>query len=107
MKKAGLLLGVAWMLVGPARGQVTVEVVQDQDQFLPGEALRAKVRVTNHSGQTLRLGAEADWLTFVVQTREGGLVEKFGEVPVKSEFTLESSKVATTRVDLEPYFSLT
>jgi hypothetical protein len=86
--------------------QVTVEVNLEQDQFLPGEALRAAVRVTNRSGQTIHLGAEPDWLIFSVESKEGSVVTKEEEVPVTGEFILESSKAATKRVDLAPYFAL-
>src|SRR6266404_7912813 len=91
----------------PVWAQVTVEVTQQQEQFLPGESLPTAVRITNRSGQTLRLGGEEDWLTFSIESREGTVVSKTGDAPVVGEFTLESSKVATKRVDLTPYFSLT
>ena len=96
-------------LVGLPTGfaQVLAEVRLEQAHYLPGEALVAAVRVTNRSGQTLHLGSEADWLTFSVESREGFVVIKNGEAPVLGEFTLETSKVATKRVDLAPYFSLT
>src|SRR5579862_3521982 len=87
-----------------ASAQVTVEVTQDQQQFLPGEALKLAVRITNLSGQVLHLGGEEDWLTFAVESRDGTVVPKVGEAPVVGEFTLESSKVAIKRVDLAPYF---
>ena len=100
----GLSLWVAALL--PASAQVTVEVTQDQDQFLPAEALPTAVRITNRSGQNLRLGREEDWLTFSVQSRDVEVVPKIGEVPVVGEFVLESSRVATKRVDLAPYFAI-
>ena len=89
-----------------ASAQVTVEVTQDQDQFLEGEPLPIAVRVINRSGQLLHLGAEPDWLTFSVQSREGSVVAKNGEAPVVGEFLLESSKAGIKRLDLQPYFGL-
>ena len=86
--------------------QVTVQIALDQDQFLASEPLQAAVRITNRSGQTLKLGEDGDWLTFSVDSRNGQVVSKIGEVPVLGQFTLESSKVATKRVDLAPYFDL-
>ena len=106
MKKIGLCLGLMLAAVAPLSAQISVEVNLDQDQFLPGEALRASVRVTNRSGQTLHLGTEAEWLTFSVESRDGYVVTKDDDAPVTGEFTLESSKAATKRVDLAPYFSL-
>jgi hypothetical protein len=106
MKSSGLLLGVLLASVCRLSAQVTVEVALDQDQFLPGEALPASVRITNRSGQTLRLGSDADWLMFSVESRDGYVILKTGEAPVVGEFTLESSKRAIKRVDLAPYFNL-
>ena len=106
MKALGLSLGLCVAALSPVSAQVTVEVTQDQNQFLPAEALPTAVRITNRSGQTLHLGREDDWLTFSVQARDVEVVPKTGEVPVAGEFILESSRVATKRVDLAPYFSL-
>jgi hypothetical protein len=89
----------------PALAQVSVEVTQEQDQFLPGERIITAVHITNRSGEPLQLGADDDWLTFTVESRERGLVERYGPVPVKGEFVLGSSRVATKRVDLAPYFA--
>lgn len=98
-----LLLG---FLVG-ARAQVLVEVKLEQDQFLPGEAVPATVRVINRSGRTLHLGSEEDWLTFAVEGKRGTVVLKRGEAPVVGAFDLETSQVAVKTVDLAPYFVLT
>ena len=106
MKLTGLTLGLALAPLLPVSAQVTAEVTLEQEQFLGGEALPAAVRVTNRSGQTLHFGSEPDWLTFLVESRDGFIVVKNGEVPVLGEFTLESSKVATRHVDLAPYFAL-
>src|SRR5579872_4853412 len=107
MKISGAALILLLSSLACAWAQVTVEVRQDQQQFLPGESLKAIVRITNLSGQALRLGGEPDWLTFALESREGTVVPKIGEAPVVGEFVLESSKVAIKRVDLAPYFMLT
>jgi len=96
---------LAWVL--PAGAQVTVEVTQDQQQFLQGEALPVAVRITNRSGQTLHLGGEDDWLTFTIEEREGRSVPKLSDPPVKGDFELDSSHVATKRTDLVSYFAPT
>ncbi len=106
MKLTALTLGLALSPLLQMSAQVTAEVTLEQEQFLGGEALPAAVRVTNRSGQTLHFGSEPDWLTFLVESRDGFIVVKNGEVPVLGEFTLESSKVATRHVDLAPYFAL-
>jgi hypothetical protein len=86
--------------------QVTVEVTQEQQHYLQGEALPVTVRITNRSGQSLHLGAGNDWLAFSVEGREGMVVPQTGDVPVAGEFTLESSKAAVKRADLAPWFVL-
>ena len=106
MKLTALTLGLALSPLLQMSAQVAAEVTLEQEQFLGGEALPAAVRVTNRSGQTLRFGSEPDWLTFLVESRDGFIVVKNGEVSVLGEFILESSKVATRHVDLAPYFAL-
>ena len=101
------MLAAVLTLAAPALAQVTVEVVLQQEQFLRGEALPVAVRVTNRSGQSLHLGANSDWLTFSIESREEGVISKVGEVPVVGEFDLGTGRVATKRVDLAPYFALT
>jgi len=106
MRKNWLSLGLIIASLAPAWGQVSVEITLPQEQFLPSEALMAGVRITNRSGQKLRLGAEVDWLSFGVESRDGSVVAKLNDPPVLGEFELDSSKVATKRVDLAPYFTL-
>jgi hypothetical protein len=107
MKKLDFTLGLLLASLGSSLAQVTVEVVLDQDQFLASEPLVATVRVTNRSGQTVRLGAEPDWLTLSVEAREGFIVSQIGELPVTGESLLESSKVVPIRVNLARCFNLT
>ena len=107
MKNFNAVLGLLLATLVPLSAQVSVEVALDQEQFLPGEALSAAVKIRNRSGQTLRLGREPGWLTFSVESQDGFVVTQSGEPPVTGEFTLESSKVATRRVDLAPFFAMT
>jgi diguanylate cyclase (GGDEF)-like protein len=51
--------------------QVTVDITLDQEQYLRDESMPVKVRITNRSGRTLKLGGTADWLNFTVENREG------------------------------------
>ena len=107
MKFSLPIFGLAWLMFFNASAQVTVDVVLDQEQFLPSETLPVAVRITNRSGQPLHLGADANWLTFSVESVGGPAVVEKAEVPVQGEFDLGSSQVATKRVDLAPYFDLT
>lgn len=103
----GLWVACLAAALSPVSAQVTVEITQEQDQYLPAESLPVAVRITNRSGQDLHLGRESDWLTFSVESRDNEVVAKISEVPVAGEFVLESSRVATERVDLAPCFALT
>src|SRR5256885_12627504 len=108
MKKSGWRAGLALLLagLGCASAQVSVEVTQEQQQFLSGESLKVAVRITNLSGQDLQLGADEDWLRFAVESRDGIVVPKLGEALVAGAFVLPSSKVAIKPVDLAPHFAL-
>ena len=86
--------------------QVSLELAQDQDQFLPAEAMPLAVKITNLSGQPIHLGAATNWLSFAVESVDGYIVIKNAEVPVFGEFDLESSQMGTKRVDLAPYFQM-
>jgi hypothetical protein len=106
MRKVGLWLCLLAGLISPVWGQVAVEVVLEQEQFLPGEALNVAVKVSNRSGQKLNFGTEADWLTFAIESRDGLVVPKIGEAPVAGSFELESAERGTKRVDIGPYFQI-
>jgi hypothetical protein len=84
--------------------QLSVGLVLQQDQFLPGESLPVSVRMTNFSGQTLKLGTDNDWLQFVIEAKSGYPVPRTSDVPVKNEFELETSTIATKHVDIGPHF---
>lgn len=104
MKMFSLVLVLAALIFSRATAQVTVEVTMAQEQFLPGEAVPVAVKITNRSGQPLHLGADANWLTFSVESADGFVVIKNFEVPVLGAFDLESSQMATKRADIAPSF---
>ena len=79
----------------------------DQNAFVSKEAIPVAVKIINHSGQTLSLGKEVDWLAFTVETTEGFVLSPTDKVPVVGEFDLATSKYALKRVDLAPYFEIT
>ena len=106
MKALGIWMGLWVVTLLPVSAQVTVEVTQDQDQFLPSETMPTAVRITNRSGQSIRLGQDQEWLSFSVQSRGDEVVPKISDVPVVGGFVVDSSRVATKHVDLAPYFSL-
>jgi hypothetical protein len=106
MKISPIVLVLALLAAWPAAAQMAVQVVTDQNEFLPSEAVALGVKITNRSGQQLHLGADAGWLTFIVEAVGGDSVFNSSEVPVVGEFDLESSQMATKVVDIAPYFAL-
>ena len=89
-----------------ASAQVTVELVLDQEQYLPGEAIPVAVKITNRSGQVMHLGSDPAWLTFTIESADGYVVAKQSEVPVEGAFELESSQMGIKRVNVAPYFAI-
>lgn len=106
MRTLPLTVVVLAAMLSRAAAQLSVEIVADQEQFLRDEGVPLKVRVTNRSGQTLRLGTDNSWLTFSVDHHDGTAVSKLGNVPVLREFNLENAQVATRLVDIGPSFDL-
>ena len=104
MKFSLPIFGLALLPFFSASAQVTVNLTLEQEQFLPSEALPVTVHVVNRSGQPLHLGADPNWLTFSVESADSFIVTKQSDPPVQGEFNLDSSQVATKRVDLAPYF---
>ena len=101
--RAVLLLAA---FVAAARAQVTAEIVLDQEQFMRSESLPIRLRITNLSGQPLRLGDQPDWLNFTIESREGTPLQKTGEIPLPKPFSIESSKTVSLQTDLMPHFNL-
>jgi hypothetical protein len=106
MKALSLIFGLA-LAAFCASAQINVEITMKQEQFLPGESVPVYVHVTNRSGETLHLGDDNDWLTFLVESDDGFMVIKKSDPDVIGPFDLGSSEVATKHVNLAPYFSLT
>lgn len=106
MKTLMAVLAVGFLALR-ASAQVTVDLALDQEQFLPSESIPLAVKITNRSGQEIHLGAEPDWLTFSVEAADDFIVIKKSDVPVLGQFDLDSSQMATKRVDLQPYFQMT
>ena len=90
-----------------AYAQVSAEVVLGQEQFLPGESLEMALKIANRSGQTLHFGKASSWLTLHVEGEGNFSAEASSEIPDGTEFDLDSSRLATKRLDVAPLFQLT
>lgn len=106
MKILGLLFSALLAATLCAQAQIKVELSLPQDEFLAGEAMPLTVRIVNRSGQTLHFGGNSDWMTFAIESKDGYVITKKGDVPVEGyDLLLPSSKLGKTDVDLAPYFS--
>ena len=89
----------------PLTAQVEAEILLEQDQFLRDEPVLVKVRITNRSGQTLRLGEDNDWISFVVDLN-GSPAPMISEPAVAAPFELVSAHVATREFNVQPWFQI-
>jgi len=90
-----------------ASAQVSVEAALDQEQYLPGEAMEVAVKISNRSGEKLQFSRTSEWLTVRIEGDGGYMAEASSELPDGADFSLESPRMATKRLNVEPYFHLT
>ena len=107
MSRALLFLSLLAALVSSARGQITVDLVMDQEQFLRDESLPVKLQISNRSGQKLVLGKEPEWVTFTVENLDGSMVSRLSDVVLEGELALDSAMVGARTIDLLPFFDVT
>lgn len=106
--KEKIIALVAFLLFAPGvLAQLRVEVVLEQETYLPHESLPIKVVVRNSSGQSLKLGDTDEWLTFSLENTDGSVVTQVKPVDVRKEFTIPSAHRANVTFDLAPSFDLT
>ncbi len=107
MKKIGLLAALALLAAWPLQAQfngVTAELQLVQDQYLPGEDLQLKVRITNRSGQEIILGADNDWLAMSIMGENNVACPRLGDMPLQGRFSLLSGEVGSRPLNPTPYF---
>lgn len=101
-----LLFSVCVMGAQSVWGQLTIRLSLDQNVYLSGEAVIARVEISNLSGQTISLGSAPDWLRFSVESHDGTLVNRLGDVDMSGAFDLPSSVVAARSVNILPAFDM-
>jgi hypothetical protein len=107
MKKIGWLAALALLAAWPLQAQlngVTAQLQLAQDEYLPGEDLDLKVRITNRSGQEIILGADNDWLVVSITDENNVACAKLGDMPLQGEFFLLSGEVGIRPLNPTPYF---
>lgn len=107
MRKIGLLAALALLAAWPLQAQlsgVTAQLQLAQDQYLPGEDLQLKVRITNRSGQEIILGADNDWLVMSIMGEHNVACPRLGDMPLQGGFSLLSGEVGTRPLNPTPCF---
>ncbi len=103
-------LALAVLILVPVCAQsavVVVDLVSQQEEYLPNEELVVGVRIANQSGRTLHFGRDNAWLMFDVQALDSKHVGIMQEMPVKGEFKIESPMRAVRPFNIAPYFDMT
>lgn len=106
MKRVMLSIITVLALVLPASAQVEVDLVTEQRHFLAGEELRVGVRIANLSGQTLRFGETADWVSFLFDPNAHMRARPIADLPAIEPFEVQNATRATRWFNLTPYFDL-
>jgi hypothetical protein len=84
-----------------------VQLETEYSQFLAQEPLVIKMRVINYTGETLKMGDDPDWVNFSVEpVGNKGLVRQNGPLDIVYPFVLETSMMATKRINLIPQFEI-
>ncbi len=86
--------------------RVAIELVTEQDAFLPNEPLYVGVRITNRSGQPVILGQEEDWIKFSVFGQKRMPVAKGGDPGGGGIFVVPTASSSIRWFDLSPFFEM-
>jgi hypothetical protein len=96
---------LGWMPFS-ASAQIDIRLTSAQEQFLPAESLEVAVKISNFTGEPLRLGTHSRWIDFTVERTDGGVVNKLSEPADIGDFSLQQATSGTIRFDLAPLFAL-
>jgi hypothetical protein len=107
MQRLLTLILAVLMTSSIAMAQVEVSLKPNQGAYLKGEDITIAVQISNFSGRTLKLGEQADWIRFGVESLDGLVVNRLGEAPESGEFKLETALRGTLHYNIQPLFDLT
>lgn len=86
--------------------QISVELVTNQDIYLPNESLRVGVKISNRSGQPLIFGDDGPWAQFSIMGTHKLPLGKIGDPAPGEIFVLANASQITRWFDLSPHFDL-
>ena len=83
-----------------------IELITEQNTFLPNEPLYVGVRITNRSGQPVIFGREEDWIKFSVLSQKRMAVAKSGDPAGGGIFVVPTASTSIKWFDLAPFFEM-
>ncbi len=86
--------------------QISVELITNQDIYLPNEALRVGVKISNRSGQPVIFGDDGAWAQFSIMGSDKLPLGKTGDPAPGEIFVLANASQITRWFDLSPHFDL-
>lgn len=86
--------------------QISVELITEQDIYLPNEALRVGVKISNRSGQPVIFGDDGAWAQFSIMGTNKLPLGKNGDPAPGDIFVLANASQITRWYDLSPHFEL-
>jgi hypothetical protein len=89
----------------PAAESVQVGLEFGEREFVPGEAIEAKVVIVNFSGQPIRTGEWPGWLTLVVRSDSRTPFAEKQPVDFVLPFTVPQGKEVKRHINLGDYFA--
>ncbi len=86
---------------------VQVDLVTQQEEYLPNEDLMVGVRIANKSGRKLHFGRDNVWLSFQVEALDGKHVGVMKDPEVTGPFVIDSPMRAVRPFNIAPWFDMT
>ena len=87
-----------------AAESIQVEIEFAEKAYVPGEDIKAKVKIVNFSGSDLLLGERLGWLNLIVKSESGGFFTPIKPVDLIYPFTVGNGKEVKRLVRIGEFF---
>jgi hypothetical protein len=87
-------------------GLIRVGLETAQDEFIPGEAMVARIGITNLSGRTINFRATEPWLNLSIVDSQNLPVNKLEEVSIHEDFSIANGEIASIPVEVNRFFEM-
>ncbi len=85
---------------------ISLSIELNQEYYLPKEAIPVTLKLTNFSGQTLKLGKTPTWISFEIENGEGRPIVQERLIDTSGEFELDTALRAKKVVNVAEGFEL-